>query len=69
MLFNLIEVALKEGKKKIGDKIIYFSNINHCLTITQHEAFINTEKLSDHEKSIPNWLLLLKLLILKMVKW
>ena len=51
MLFNLIEVALKEGKKKIGDKVIYFSNVNHCLKITQHEAFIVTEKSSDHEEA------------------
>ena len=51
MLFNLIEVALKEGKKKIGDKVIYFSNVNHCLKITQHQAFIVTEKSSDHEET------------------
>ena len=28
-LFNLIEVELKEGKKKVGDKVTYFSNVNH----------------------------------------
>ena len=41
MLFNLIEVALKEGKKKLGDEFIYLSNVNHCLKITQHEALFN----------------------------
>ena len=51
LLFNLIEVALKDGKKRIGDKVIYFSNVNHCLKITQHEAFIVTEKLSDDEEA------------------
>ena len=35
MLFNLIEVELKEGKKKVGDKVIYFLNVNHCLKITR----------------------------------
>ena len=51
MLFNLIDVELKEGKKKVGDKVIYFSNVNHCLKITQHVAFIVTEKSSDHEEA------------------
>ena len=50
-LFNLLEVELKEGKKKVGDKVIYFSNVNHCLKITQHVAFIVTEKSSDHEEA------------------
>ena len=51
MLFKLIENSLKKGKKKIGDKVIYFSNVNHCLKITQHEAFVVTEKASDHEEA------------------
>ena len=51
MLFNLTEVALKEEQKNIGDKVIYFSNVNHFLEITQHEAFIVTEKPSDHEEA------------------
>ena len=50
-LINLREVELKEGKKKVGDKVIYFSNVNHCLKITQHVAFIVTEKSSDHEEA------------------
>ena len=50
-LINLREVELKEGKKKVGDKVIYFSNVNHCLKITQHVAFIVTEKSSDHEET------------------
>ena len=66
MLFNLIEVALREGKKKIGDKVTYFSNVNHCLKITQHEVFIVQKNQVIMKKSIPNWLLLLKLLILQM---
>ena len=37
--------------KKIGDKVIYFSNVNHFLKITKHEAFIITEKSSDHEEA------------------
>ena len=37
--------------KKIGDKVIYFSNLNHFLKITKHEAFIITEKSSDHEEA------------------
>ena len=49
MLFNLIEVALKEGEKN-GDKVIYFSNVNHCLKITENEVFIVTEKPGDHEE-------------------
>ena len=51
MLFYLIQVAPKEGNKKIGDKVIYFSNINHCLKITQHEAFTVPEKSNDHEEA------------------
>ena len=53
MLFNLIEVALKEGKKKLGDEFIYLSNVNHCLKITQHEALCEaiTEKSCDHEEA------------------
>ena len=50
-LLNLIEVELKEGKKKVGDKVIYFSNVNHCLKITQHVAFVVTEKSSDYEEA------------------
>ena len=30
---------------------LYFSNVNHCLKITQHEICIVTEKLSDHEEA------------------
>lgn len=36
MLFNLIEVALKEKKKKVWDKVIFFSNVNLHLKITQY---------------------------------
>ena len=50
-LFNLIEVELKEGKKKVGDKVTYFSNVNHCLKISHHVAFVVTEKSSDHEEA------------------
>ena len=50
-LINLREVELKEGKKKVGDKVIYFSNVNHCLKIAQHVAFIVSEKSSDHEEA------------------
>ena len=46
MLFSLTEIALKEGKNKVGDKVIFFLNVNYCLKITQHEAFIVTEKSS-----------------------
>ena len=56
-LFSLIEVELKEGKKKIRDEVIYFSIANHCLKISHHVAFVVTEKSSDHEeagtKSVP----------------
>ena len=45
-----IEVELKGGKKKVGNKVIYFSNVNHSLNITQHVAFVVTEKSSDHEE-------------------
>ena len=50
ILFNRREVALKEVKKKnkTGDKFICFSNVNHGLKVTQREAFIATEKSSDH---------------------
>ena len=48
-LINLIEVTIKEGKKKIGNK--YFSNVNHCLKNAQHKAFIVTENLSYHEEA------------------
>ena len=50
-LFNLIEVELKEGKKKVGNKVTYFSNVNHCLKISHHVAFVVTEKSSDHEEA------------------
>ena len=50
-LFNLIEVELKEGKKKVGDKVTYFSNVNHCLKISHHVAFVVTEKSSDREEA------------------
>ena len=50
-LFNLIEVELKEGKKKVGDKVTYFSNVSHCLKISHHVAFVVTEKSSDHEEA------------------
>ena len=50
-LFNLIEVELKEGKKKVGDKVTCFSNVSHCLKITQHVAFVVTEKSSDHKEA------------------
>ena len=50
-LFNLTEIELQEGKKKVGDKVIYFSNVNHCLKINQHVAFTITEKSSDHEEA------------------
>ena len=50
-LFSLTEIELQEGKKKVGDKFIYFSNVNHCLKINQHVALIVTEKQSDHEEA------------------
>ena len=50
MLFNLIDVELKEGKKKVGDKVIYFSNVNHCLKITQHVVFVVIKNSRDHEE-------------------
>ena len=34
----------------MGDKL-HFSNVNHCLKITQHVAFMVTEKSSDHEEA------------------
>ena len=46
-----IEVELKEGKKKVGNKVIYFSNVHHSLKFTQHVAFVVTEKSSDHEEA------------------
>ena len=46
-----IEVELKGGKRKVGNKVIYFSNVNHSLNITQHAAFVVTEKSSDHEEA------------------
>ena len=30
---------------------MYFSNVNHCQKITQHEAFVVIEKSSDHEEA------------------
>ena len=51
MLLNLIKVALKKGKEKIGNKVIFFSNINHCLKITQHETLIITKKSSNHKEA------------------
>ena len=62
-----MEVTLKEGKKKVGDKVKYFLNVNCCLKITKHVAFIVTEGVI-MKKLMPNWLLLLKLPILKMAK-
>ena len=47
ILFNRREVALKEVKKKTK-QVINFSNVNHGLKVTQREAFIATEKSSDH---------------------
>ena len=50
-LFDLIEVELKEGKKKVGDKVIYFSNVKEYLKITRHIVFTVTEKSSDQEEA------------------
>ena len=50
MVFNYTEVAFKGGKKKT-DKVLYFYNVTHCLKITQHQAFMATQKSSDHEEA------------------
>ena len=50
-LFSLIEVELKEGKKKVGDKVIYFSNVNEYLKFTRHIVFIVTDKSSHQEEA------------------
>ena len=41
---------IKRRKEKTWSKIIYFSNVNHCLRITKHEVLIAIGKLSDHEE-------------------
>ena len=41
--------CIKRRKQKTGG--MYFSNVNYCLKITQHKAFIVTEKPIDHEEA------------------
>ena len=47
-LFNLIETAYIQEKQKLENRIIYFSNANHCTKITQTEVTIESDKSSDH---------------------
>ena len=45
--FNLIEQALDEDKYNLANRVLYFSNKYHCLTMSR----IILEKASDHEEA------------------
>ena len=49
-IFNLIETALIQDKIKVGSKMMFFSNTNHCSNFTQNEMSIIPHKSSNHEK-------------------
>ena len=50
-MFNLIETAFVPDKVKLGSKMMFFSNTNHCSKITQSEMSIIPDKSSEHEEA------------------
>ena len=51
MLFNFIEQAFNEDKHRLQNRVIFFSNKDHCQKISCFEASIVPEKASDHEEA------------------
>ena len=49
-LFNLIEQAIEEGRKDLGERVIFFSNKSEC-KITVNEISLSNELASDHEEA------------------
>eukprot|EP00112_Aurelia_sp_Birch-Aquarium-sp1_P008791 Seg1979.1 transcript_id=Seg1979.1/GoldUCD/mRNA.D3Y31 product="hypothetical protein" protein_id=Seg1979.1/GoldUCD/D3Y31 len=51
MLFNLIQQSIEDDKESLGEKVVYFSNKVECQKITQNEAEVSHELMSDHEEA------------------
>ena len=51
MLLNLIEMALIEDKNKLKDRILFYSNRDHCRMISVDENHLINNLSSDHEEA------------------
>ena len=51
LLFNLIERSIVEDKKKLNERVAFFSNMEHCLKISSDQVLQIPEKASDHEEA------------------
>ena len=51
MLFNLIECSIKEDRHRLKERVVFFSNSEHCSTITSEGSCLVPEKASDHEEA------------------
>ena len=51
MLFNLIECSIKEDRHRLKERVVFFSNSEHCSKITSEGSCLVPEKASDHEEA------------------
>ena len=51
LLFNLIERSIVEDKNKLNERVVFFSNKEHCLKISSDQILQIPEKASDHEEA------------------
>ena len=58
LLFNLIERFIVEDKNKLNERVVFFSNKEHCLKISSDQVLQISEKASDHEEADTKFVLL-----------
>ena len=51
LLFNLIERSIVEDKKKLNERVVFFSNKEHCFKISSGHVLGIPEKSSSHEEA------------------
>ena len=51
MLFNLIECSIKKDRHRLKERVVFFSNSQHCSKITSEGSCLVPERASDHEEA------------------
>ena len=51
MLLDLLERSYIENKERLESKVVYFSNKEHCVRISQSNSSVVEELYSDHEEA------------------
>ena len=51
LLFNLIERSIVEDKSKLNERVVFFSNKEHCFKISIGHVLQIPEKSSDHKEA------------------